>query len=151
MSDRPLASNRRARYEYDILETYEAGLMLQGWEIKSLRAGRCSLAEAYVAVRGGEAWLVNAHIPPYQPRSHDEQDPRRDRKLLLHAQEIAELGGQASAKGFTLVPLRIYLKRNRAKVEVGLARGKKKYDKREDIREREHRREMERVTKHYKL
>lgn len=151
MSERTLASNRRARHDYFIEETYEAGLALKGWEIKSLRAGRASLAEAYVAVRDGQAWLVNAHITPYQPRSHEVQDPRRERKLLLHGQQIAELAGKASAKGYTVVPLRIYLKRNLAKAEIGLARGKRRYDKREDIRRREHEREVERASRRYKL
>jgi SsrA-binding protein len=140
-----VAVNRRARHEYEITDTFEAGLVLTGTEIKSIRAGKVSLADAYARVEKGEAWLIGAHIAPYEAGNRYNHEPRRDRKLLLHRAEIDQLLGRASAKGLTVVPLRLYLTgKGRAKVELGLARGKQLHDKRRSIAEREQRREVER-------
>ena|SRR6185437_12579264 len=139
-----IAVNRRARHEYTIDETFEAGLVLTGTEIKSIRAGKVNLAEAYARVEHGEAWLVGAHIAPWANADRWNHDPRRDRKLLLHRSEIDELIGRARAKGQTVVPLRLYLSRGRAKVELGLARGKQLHDKRRAIAERDARRDVAR-------
>lgn len=136
-----LATNRRARFDYDILETYEAGLALLGHEVKSARAGRVNLAGAFVIIRGGEAWLVNATIAPYQPANAPSgYDPARPRRLLLHRAELKSLTGSGAEKGLTFVPLRVYAKGPRIKLEFGRARRRKHYDKRERIREREDRR-----------
>jgi SsrA-binding protein len=140
-----IAVNRRARHEYTIDETFEAGLVLTGTEIKSIRAGKVNLAEAYARVEHGEAWLVGAHIAPWANADRWNHDPRRDRKLLLHRSEIDELIGRARAKGQTVVPLRLYLSRGRAKVELGLARGKQLHDKRRAIAERDARRDVARA------
>src|SRR6266403_2070378 len=140
--DRPIATNRRARHEYEILETVEAGLVLRGTEVKSLRAGLVNFKDSYASVRNGEGWLLGCHISPYSHGSDANHDPERDRKLLLHKREIARLGGKISERGLTLVPLRLYFKDGRAKVELGLARGKKLHDKRASLREREEQREM---------
>ena len=142
-----VATNRRARHEYHILETYEAGLVLSGTEIKSVRAGRVSLAEGFARIVGGEAWLEDVHIAPYEHGGRYNLDPVRRRKLLLHRDEVARLAGKTKEKGLTLVPLRLYIKRHRAKVELGLARGKKLYDKREAMAERSAQREIERALK----
>lgn len=142
-----VATNRRARHEYHILETYEAGIMLSGTEIKSVRAGRVSLAEGFARIAGGEAWLEGVHISPYEHGGRYNLDPVRRRKLLLHRDELARLAGKTKEKGLTLVPLRLYIKRHRAKVELGLARGKKLYDKREAMAERSAQREIERALK----
>ncbi|HEY7600472.1 MAG TPA: SsrA-binding protein SmpB [Candidatus Limnocylindrales bacterium] len=140
-----LALNRKARHEYDISETFEAGLVLTGTEIKSVRAGKVSLADAYARVEKGEAWLVGAHIAPYEAGNRYNHEPKRDRKLLLHRTEIDGLVGRASAKGLTVVPLRLYLTgKGRAKVELGLARSRKLHDRRRAIAEREMRRDVER-------
>jgi SsrA-binding protein len=140
-----VALNRKARHEYDISDTFEAGLVLTGTEIKSVRAGKVSLAEAYARVEKGEAWLIGAHIAPYEAGNRNNHEPRRDRKLLLHRSEIDGLVGRASAKGLTVVPLRLYLTaKGRAKVELGLARGKQLHDKRRAIAERQMRRDVER-------
>jgi len=148
MAERTVAVNRKARHDYFIEETYEAGIVLTGSEIKSVRAGRVNLRDSYAIVKDGEVWLLNVHIAPYQQASsHERHDPRRTRKLLLHRRQINRLAGKVQAKGYTLVPLRIYLKDNRAKVEIALARGKKLYDKRRAIAEREAQREMERAIK----
>ena len=146
MSDeaKVVAVNRRARHEYDIRETLEAGLVLTGSEIKSIRAGRVNLRDAYVQVREGEAWLYDMHVSPYSHGGYANHDPRRPRKLLLHREQIGHIGGQAAQRGFTIVPLRLYLKRGKAKVEIALAKGRKVYDKREAIARREAEREMER-------
>ncbi|MFQ6058967.1 MAG: SsrA-binding protein SmpB [Anaerolineae bacterium] len=145
-TEKTIAVNRKARHDYFIDETYEAGMVLTGSEIKSLRAGRVNLRDSYAVIKDGEAWLLNVHIAPYkQASSHERLDPRRTRKLLLHRHQIARLAGKVQAKGYTLVPLRIYLKGGRAKVEIALARGKKLYDKRAAIAEREAQREMERA------
>jgi SsrA-binding protein len=144
MGMKTVASNRKARFEYFILETYEAGISLQGSEIKSIRAGQISLAEAYVNVDGREAWLVNAHIAPYDQASRFNHDPLRPRRLLLHRSEIRQIWDDVRLKGITVVPLRVYLKDGRAKVEIAVAKGKKLYDKRAAIAKRDAQREVER-------
>lgn len=143
-----LAVNRKANFDYEISETYEAGVVLSGSEVKSIKAGRANLAGAFVVIRNGEAFLTNAFIPPYQaPNAPAGYDPSRRRKLLLHKREISELIGASAEKGLTLIPLRLYTKASRIKIEFGLARRKKKYDKREKIRRREDERKMERAIK----
>src|SRR5881296_2574851 len=145
--DRPIATNRRARHEYEILETVEAGLVLRGTEVKSLRAGLVNFKDSYASVRNGEGWLLGCHISPYSHGTDANHDPERDRKLLLHKRELARLSGKISERGLTLVPLRLYFKDGRAKVELGLARGRKLHDKRAAIREREVRREMDKAAR----
>jgi SsrA-binding protein len=145
--ERPLATNRKASHDYFLLDRFEAGMALRGPEIKSIRAGQMSLQEAYVRLEAGEAWLVNAHIAPYNPASRENHDPRRPRKLLLHRKEISRLLDQMRQRGFTIVPTRVYLKDGRAKLEIALARGKKQYDKRQAMAERDARREMERARR----
>jgi SsrA-binding protein len=146
-SEKLIASNRRARHNFDILETYEAGLVLRGTEVKALRDSRADLKESYARVEGGEAWLIGCHISPYTQGNRANHDPLRPRKLLLHRKEISRLLGKIMEKGLTLVPLRLYFKAGRAKVEIGLARGRKTLDKRHAIREREERREMDRAIR----
>jgi SsrA-binding protein len=136
-SHRPLASNRRARHEYHVLEKLEAGIALLGTEVKSIREGKVQLKDSFVELRDGEAWLVGAHVSPYSHGNRENHDPERPRKLLLKRREIDRLAGRVQAKGFTVVPLEVYLKGNRIKVEVGLVRGKQQYDKRQAERERE--------------
>jgi SsrA-binding protein len=142
-----LATNRRALHDYEVLETYEAGLALQGTEIKSLRQGRASLADAYARPEGGELWLYNMHIPPYAQGGPHNHSPTRPRKLLLHGWEIDKLAGQVAQKGFTIVPLRLYLKGRVAKVALALARGKRRYEKKEVLIQREVEREIRRTLK----
>jgi len=144
MSVKVVATNRKARHEYFILDTYEAGISLQGSEIKSIRAGQISLAEAYVQVDGEQAWLVEAHVAPYEQASHYNHEPRRPRKLLLHKSEIRTIWNDVRKKGVTVIPLQVYLKNGRAKVEIAVARGKKLYDKRQDIARRDAERELQR-------
>lgn len=139
-----VALNRKARHNYTISDTFEAGLVLTGTEIKSIRAGKANLSDAYARVEKGEAWLVGAHIAPYEAGNRHNHEPKRDRKLLLHRSEIDELMGRAAAKGLTVVPLRLYISRGRAKIELGLAKGKQLYDRRRDIADRDSRRDMER-------
>ncbi|MEN8182000.1 MAG: SsrA-binding protein SmpB [Myxococcota bacterium] len=139
-----IASNRRARFDYEILDTFEAGIVLLGPEVKSLRAGNANLSDAYATVRRGELFLVNAHISPYTQAGRENPDPRRERKLLLHKREIGRLGGQVAERGRTLVPLALYFRGGRAKVELALARGKRRFDRRETIRRREQEREVQR-------
>jgi SsrA-binding protein len=139
-----VATNRKARHEYFILETFEAGIALQGSEIKSIRAGHISLAESYIRIDGHEAWLVDAHIAPYEQASINNHDPRRPRKLLLHRDEIEKLWTNVRQKGVTVIPLKVYLKEGRAKMEIALAKGKKLYDKRAEITKRDAAREIER-------
>jgi SsrA-binding protein len=141
-----VAVNRRAYHDYFIDETYEAGLALQGTEVKSLRAGRANLRDGYVRVERGEAWLENVHISPYTQGGYANHEPLRPRKLLLHAREIASLVGKIKQRGYTLIPLRLYFSHNRAKVELGLARGKRQYDKRQALAAADARREMERAV-----
>jgi SsrA-binding protein len=146
MADREtVALNRRGRHDYDILETYEAGIVLTGTEIKSIRAHRVDLKDAYAAVEGTQVWLHNMHISPYEPGSRDNPATRRTRKLLLHRREIYKLLGRTVEKGLTIIPLKVYLERGYAKIEIGLARGRREYDKREAIAEREARREQDRA------
>ena len=135
--NRPIASNRRAFYNYEILDRFEAGLVLKGTEIKSLRAGRADLRDGYARPQGGELWLVNTYIAPYDPASVLNHDPRRPRKLLLHRDEIAALASQVGEKRLTIVPLRLYIKHHVAKVELAVARGKRQYDKRRAIIDKE--------------
>ncbi len=141
--ERTISSNRQARFEYELLDRYEAGIVLTGSEIKSVRAGRVNLRDAYVRVEHGEAWLVGAHISPYENAGYAPHDPDRPRKLLLHSDEIITLRVQTQTKGLTIVPLRLYLKGRRAKIEIAVARGKKLYDKRATMAERDARREIE--------
>ena len=142
-----VARNRRARFEYEILDSVEAGIELRGPEVKSLRAGKANLSEGYAAVRGGEIFLIGVHISPYAQAGRENPDPRRERRLLLHRAEIGRLAGQLAQRGLTLVPLELYFRNGRAKVELGLARGKRRSDKRETIRRREQEREMQRATR----
>ncbi len=146
-ADRTVATNRRARYEYAIEETYEAGMVLTGPEVKSLRAGRATLSDAYARVDpdGGAVWIENMHIPPYEMADTRRYDPKRRRKLLLHRGEIGRLVGKTAERGLTLVPLKIYFTHGIAKMELGLGRGKRQYERRQTIAEREHRREIERA------
>ncbi|MGH7822577.1 MAG: SsrA-binding protein SmpB [Candidatus Binatia bacterium] len=139
--------NRKARHDYEILETFEAGMVLGGSEVKSLRAGRANLKDSYARVDRGEVFLWNAHISPYAAASHFGHEPERTRKLLLRRQEIDKLAGKVNERGLTLVPLKIYFKNGRAKVELGLGRGKKAYDKRESIKRREMERETDRAMR----
>ena len=140
-----MAVNRRARHEFTIDETFEAGLVLTGTEIKSIRNGKVNLGDAYARIERGEAWLIGAHIAPFDQGNRNNHEPKRERKLLLHRSEIDELLGRTKAKGQTIVPLRLYLtSRGRAKLELGLARGKQLHDRRRDIAERESKRDMER-------
>lgn len=147
MSIKVIARNRKAHHDYSFLDKYEAGLVLSGSEIKSIRAGQISIKEAYVRTDGEEAWLVNAHIAPYDPASIQNHPPKRDRKLLLHKKEIIKLWDQVRQKGVTIVPLQVYLKKGRAKVEIAIAKGKKQYDKRQAIAKRDADREIERALK----
>ncbi len=145
--DRPIASNRKAYHEYFIEDTLEAGLVLLGSEIKSIRAGQVNLRDSYVTIRNGEAWLIGTHIAGYAEASSEDHEPRRDRKLLLHRLEIDRWLGRAEQRGYTIIPLRMYLKNNRAKVEIGLARGKQQHDKRDAIAERDVQRDIDRALK----
>lgn len=142
-----IASNRRARHDYEISDTVEAGMVLVGPEVKSLRGGKANLSDAYATIRRGEVYLHNAHISPYREAGRDNPDPRRERKLLLHRAEIARLRTKVAERGFTLIPLSFYWKEGRAKVEIGVARGKRHHDKRHAIREREERRDMDRAMR----
>jgi SsrA-binding protein len=142
--ERVIATNRKARHEYSILETFEAGIALKGAEVKSLRQGRASLQESYAALKNGEVWLLDMHISPYEQAADDSYEPTRKRKLLLHKKEIRRLVGKLAEKGLTLIPLRAYFKHGIAKVELALAKGKRAYDKREAIRRRDMQRELER-------
>ena len=145
---RQIALNRRARHDYFIEEHYEAGLVLQGWEVKSLREGRAQVADAYVKILGEEAFLIGAHFtPPSGASTHIHPDPSRTRKLLLHADELRKLIGKVQRLGYTLVPLDLHWTRGRANVEIGLAKGKKQHDKRADIKEREWQREKGRLIR----
>ena len=146
-TDPTIANNRAAYHNYFILETVEAGLELQGTEIKSLREGGANLREGYVTMRGGEAFLVNVHISPYERGHSSNHEAKRERKLLLHRAEIIRLGITIKQKGLTMIPLRLYWLRNRVKLEIGLAKGKRLYDKRETIAAQDARREMDRASK----
>ncbi|MHB8113792.1 MAG: SsrA-binding protein SmpB [Bellilinea sp.] len=147
MNVKVVATNRKARFEFFLLEHYEAGISLFGSEIKSVRAGQISLAEAFVQTDGTDAWLMNAHIAPYEQANRFNHDPKRPRRLLLHKREIREMWDAVRQKGMTIVPVQVYLKEGRAKVEISLAKGKKLYDKRQDIARRDQERELEREQK----
>ncbi len=140
-----VARNRKAKFEYQLFDTYEAGLELRGTEIKSIRAGQVSLTEAYIRTNGKQAWLVGAHIAPYDQASTFNHDPERERRLLLHKREIKALWDAIRIKGMTIVPTILYLKDGRAKVEIALAKGKRQYDKRQDIKKRDTEREINRA------
>jgi SsrA-binding protein len=145
--DRVVASNRKAYHDYFVEETLEAGLVLVGSEIKSIRAGQVALRDSYVTIRAGEVWLIGVHIAGYAQASYQDHDPNRDRKLLLHKREIMRLRVKAEQRGYTIVPTKVYLKDNRAKVEIGLARGKHTYDKRDAIAQRDSERDLRRQMK----
>lgn len=145
-----VSDNRQARYLYEILETYEAGIQLTGTEVKSIRQGKANLQDGYALIRNGEAWLINLHISPYTGSGqYFNHEPRRTRKLLLHRQEIRKLIGRVEQQGLTLVPLKMYLKRGFVKVTIALGKGKKLHDKREDLKRREDQRDMQRAMKNY--
>lgn len=143
----PTIKNRKARHEYAVEETYEAGIVLRGSEVKSLRQGKASLKEAFAYLKDGEVWLRDMYIKPYEQASYNNHNDRRERKLLLNKREIRELDKAISQKGYTIVPLKLYFKKGYAKILIGIAKGKKKYDKREDIKERDTKRELERKYK----
>jgi SsrA-binding protein len=145
--DRTVASNRRARHDYQILESLEAGIQLTGSEVKSLRAGRASLTEAYGQIRDGEAWLEGMHIPPYEQGVTRGYDPTRPRKLLLHRREIDRLFGKVKQQGLAMVPMRVYFTHGIAKLELGLGKGKREYEKRQSIARRDSEREMEQAAR----
>ena len=142
-----IATNRQARHRYLFLETWEAGLVLTGTEVKSLRDGKAQIKDGYASVRDGEVWLHNVHIPPYAPATRENHEPERERKLLMHKAEIDRLIGKTREKGLTIVPTRLYFRDGRAKVEIALAKGKDVGDKRQSIKEREMKREMERAIR----
>jgi SsrA-binding protein len=143
-----VTTNRRARHDHEILETFEAGIVLVGSEVKSLRDGQVNLKDSYVTVRGGELWLVGCHIAPYAFSRLGGHEPERDRKLLLHRREIDRVSAKLAEKGLTLIPLRIYFKDGKAKAELGLGRGKRAYDKRQSLKAKEQKREMDRALRH---
>ncbi|MEW5783505.1 MAG: SsrA-binding protein SmpB [Bacillota bacterium] len=145
--DKLISSNRKARHDYHIDETFEAGIVLTGTEVKSVRAAKVNLKDSYARVEGGELFLYNMHISPYEQGNRFNHEPLRTRKLLMHRIEIGRLAGKVKEKGYALIPTKLYLKRGLVKVELALGRGKKLYDKRQDIAERDSRREMERVFK----
>jgi SsrA-binding protein len=147
MSIKVVASNRKASHEYFILERLESGIVLTGSEIKSIRAGQMSIKEAYIRVDGREAWLIESHVAPYDPASRMNHDPKRARKLLLHKKEITHLWTEVRQKTLTIVPLQVYLKDGRAKLEIAIAKGKKNYDKRDSIAKRDTEREIQREYK----
>ena len=147
-AQKTVASNRKARHDYEILETHEAGIILTGTEVKSLRSGRAQMRDAFAVVRDATVTLHGVHIPPYEQGSHWNHDPDRPRRLLLHRAEIDRLRGRVEQGGLTLVPLRIYFSHGLAKVELALARGKKKYDRRQVLKEREHARDMQRALRY---
>jgi len=142
-----IATNRKARFEYHILERFEAGLVLQGTEVKSLRQGRASIGEGYASVEDGQLWLFDINIPHYEMGNRANHEPKRPRKLLLHKAEIRRLAGKTTEKGLTLIPLALYFTRGRAKIELGLCRGKKAYDKRESIKRRDQDRDLQQQMK----
>jgi SsrA-binding protein len=145
-TERVLISNRKARHEYEILDAFEAGIVLKGAEVKSIRAGNANLQDSYAYIKAGEVWLAGMHISPYEHTSFDAPDPVRERKLLLHRKEIRKLIGKTSEKGLTLIPLKVYLNRGHAKVEIAVCRGRRSYDKRQAIAKRETDREMRRAA-----
>lgn len=144
---RVVTNNKKARHDYHIVDTIEAGIALKGSEVKSIREGKVNLQDAYARFKKGELWLIGMHISPYKQAAFEQPDPRRDRKLLLHKRELKRLFRQTEEKGVTIVPLKIYFKKHLVKVELGIARGKKQYDKRAAIAERDQKREMDRLKK----
>lgn len=146
--EKNITVNRKARHEYHILQTYEAGIVLVGTEVKALREGKANLVDSYATIKNGEVWLVGAHISEYKQGNINNHNPTRDRKLLLNKSEIRKLIGKTKEKGLTLIPLRLYFKKGRVKVELALAKGKKSYDKRETIAKRDFQREQERRIKY---
>ena len=142
-----IARNKQASYRYDLLETWEAGLVLQGSEVKSLRDGKAQLKDGYATVTNGEVWLHNVHIPPYGPAARDNHDPERPRKLLVHRRELDRLAARVAERGLTLVPLRLYFSGANAKVEIGVAKGKDQFDKRQSLKEKDSKREMARALR----
>jgi len=144
---RQVATNRKALHDYEVVDTFEAGIALTGTEIKSVRAARVNLRDGFVQIRQGEAWLLNVHISPYDFGNRENHEPRRERKLLLHRREIRKLQSKVSERGWTIVPLRMYLKDGRAKIEIALVRGKRLYDKRDAVAERDMNRELQRAVK----
>lgn len=144
-----LVTNRHARRDYEIIDTLEAGLVLTGTEVKSIRAGQANLKDSFCTVDDGEVYMVNAHVSPYSHGNMNNHDPRRKRKLLLHGREIARIRKATEQKGFTMVPLKLYLRRGLIKAQIGVARGKRQYDKRSDIAARDVRRNLDRVMKQY--
>ena len=147
---KPIARNRKAFHDYEILDKWEAGIALAGTEVKSLRNGEVQMADSYARIDDGEVHLVGLHISPYDKTAHGNHEPTRNRKLLLHRREIRRLTVKVQERGLTLLPLRIYFKRGLAKVELGLARGKRQYDKRQDIKKRDHQRQMARATSRHR-
>ncbi|GET13501.1 SsrA-binding protein [Ligilactobacillus agilis] len=148
--DKPLAQNKKASHDYHILDTIEAGIVLTGTEIKSIRAARINLKDGFAQIKNGEAWLMNVHISLYDQGNQFNHDPLRNRKLLLHKKQINQLAGEISKKGVTLVPLKVYIKNGFAKVLLGLTQGKHDYDKRESIKKRDQEREIRRTLKNYR-
>jgi len=146
--EKNIATNRKARHEYSILAVYEAGIVLKGTEVKSLRLGKANLVDSYASLKEGEVWLIGSHINAYEQGNINNHDPLRDRKLLLNRNEIRRLIGKVKEKGLTLIPLRLYFKKDKVKVELALAKGKKSYDKRETIAKRDFEREQERRIKY---
>lgn len=145
--EKPLARNRRASYDYFIEDTVEAGVVLQGTEIKSIRAGRINLQDAHARIDNGEAFIINMHISPYEQGNRHNHDPTRTRKLLLHRKEIDKLVGLTQRQGFTLVPLRVYIKNGFAKILIGVGKGKKRHDKREDLKQKQMKRDIDRAMR----
>ncbi len=143
-----ICKNRKARFNFEIENTFEAGIALMGSEVKSLRAGRANLSDSYAKFRQGELFLVDAHISPYDQANRENHDPLRDRKLLIHKREMKKLLGKVTERGFSLIPLKLYFKNGKVKAELALAKGKRSYDKRESIKKKEQRREMERLSKY---
>jgi len=143
-----ICKNRKARFNFEIENTFEAGIALMGSEVKSLRAGRANLSDSYAKFRGGELFLVDAHISPYDQANRENHDPLRDRKLLIHKREMKKLLGKVTERGFSLIPLKLYFKNGKVKAELALAKGKRSFDKREAIKKKEQRREMERLSKY---
>ncbi len=143
-----ICKNRKARFNFEIEDTMEAGISLQGSEVKSLRNGKANLSDAYAKVRNGEVFLVDAHISPYEQANRENHNPLRDRKLLLHKRQIRKLTGKVTERGYSLIPLKLYFKNGKVKVDLALAKGKKSFDKREAIKKKDQRREMERLDKY---
>ena len=148
--ERIVAQNRKAFHDYEIIETLEAGMVLLGTEVKSMREGRINLKDSYIRIKKGEVFLYSCHISPFMSGSYNNHEPERIRKLLLHNREIKRLIGKTQEKGLAIIPLKVYFKHGKAKVEIALARGKKSYDKRESLRKKEQARDMDRLRKHYR-